>query len=185
MKIIACLGNPGKKYRNNRHNIGFILGEMLARQYGITFGKKEFGAQTGAGRIADERCLLVFPQTFMNLSGQAVQAALAYHEESAGNLIVIHDEIELPFGTFRTKFGGGHKGHNGIRSIMQLVGTGDFHRLRVGVGRPENPEMQVADYVLSDFTHEEMGTIESIFPRVLEEVVALVDNKAPDEQKGD
>ncbi len=184
MKIIACLGNPGKKYRSNRHNIGFILGDLLARRYGITAGKKEFGALTGSGRIADERCLLVFPQTFMNLSGQAVQAALSYHEEHAENLIVIHDEIELPFGAFKTKFGGGHKGHNGIRSIMQHAGTGDFHRLRFGVGRPENPEMQVADYVLSDFTSEETGAIESIFPRVLEEIIALVDNKAPDEEKG-
>lgn len=185
MKIIACLGNPGKKYRNNRHNIGFMIGEMLASRYSIAPSRKEFGALTGSGRIADERCLLVFPQTFMNLSGRSVREALAWHEEPPDNLIVIHDEIELAFGVFRAKFGGGHKGNNGIRSIMQELGTGDFHRVRIGVGRPANPEIPVADYLLADFTADERAGIERLAPQVLDEIVALIDRNDPDEEQGD
>ncbi len=113
MKIIACLGNPGRKYRNNRHNIGVLLGEAVAGAAGISLRIKEFSSTTGAGKIAGQAVLMIFPETFMNNSGVALRAAIDYYRETAENIIVIHDEIELPFGEFRLKFGGGHKGHNG------------------------------------------------------------------------
>jgi PTH1 family peptidyl-tRNA hydrolase len=174
MKIIACLGNPGRKYRNNRHNIGFLLGEAVAGAAGISLRKKEFSSTTGAGTIAGQAVLMIFPETFMNNSGVALRAAIDYYRETAENIIVIHDEIELPFGEFRLKFGGGHKGHNGLRSIIQHTGTSDFHRLRFGVGRPPHPDMAVADYVLSDFTDDELRRIGEILPAILDALAGLI-----------
>lgn len=174
MKIIACLGNPGKKYSNNRHNIGFLLGEAVARIANIPLRKKEFSSTTGAGEMAGRSVLLLFPETFMNNSGVALRAAIDYYRESPENIVVIHDEIELPFAEFRLKFGGGHKGHNGLRSIIRHIGTSDFHRLRFGVGRPPHPEMVVADYVLSDFTVAELLCIEEALPGVLDALTGLI-----------
>ncbi len=175
MKIIACLGNPGKKYSRNRHNAGFIIGDMIAGYYGISAGAAKFSALSGTGKIAANDVLLLFPQTYMNNSGAAVGAALQYYRESAENLVVLHDEIELPFGEIRTKFGGGHKGNNGIRSIIEHTGTPDFHRIRIGVGRPPSAEIPVADYLLSNFSSEEFSKIKELFPDViglLEKIIA-------------
>jgi peptidyl-tRNA hydrolase, PTH1 family len=166
MKIIACLGNPGTGYRRNRHNIGFIIGEHLADALGIRIDRKAFSSKCGAKSESGEEMLILFPQTFMNHSGVAVGEALRYYRSDPGNLIVVHDEIELPFGEVRLKFGGGHKGHNGLRSIMQHLDTGDFHRIRFGVGRPDNPHLSVADYVLSDFSADEMEKITGLLPIV-------------------
>ncbi len=174
MKIIAFLGNPGKKYSRNRHNIGAIIGDIAAGHFGIKVKEKEFSAHTGAGKIAGMPVLLLFPQTYMNASGTSVQAALQYYREAPANLVVVHDEIELPFGEFRTKFGGGHKGHNGLRSIIQHTGSADFHRIRVGVGRPAHPETAVADHVLSDFTGEEMQRIIEMAPSIIEALAGII-----------
>ena len=177
MIIIACLGNPGRKYSKNRHNVGFIIGEYLANKYSISVAKKLFSSLSGKGRIEEEDALIIFPQTFMNTSGAAVQSALDYYREAPENCIVIHDEIELPFGEIRTKFGGGHKGHNGIRSIIQHINTSDFYRVRVGVGRPANSKMKVADYLLSDFSSEELKRIEEISPAIVEEIAQIITSK--------
>lgn len=166
MKILACLGNPGKQYARNRHNVGFIAGRFLADMYGITLGEKKFSSVCGSGTVDGEKLLLMLPQTFMNNSGTAVKAAMDYYAAEAGSLIVVHDDIELPFGEVRVKFGGGHKGQNGIRSIIQHIGTADFHRIRIGVGRPPHPEMAVADYLLSNFSAEEMERLEEILAGV-------------------
>lgn len=174
MKIIACLGNPGKKYNRNRHNIGFIIGEYLARACAIQPSQKVFSSFAGQGKIDATPVLLLFPQTFMNNSGIAVAAALEYYRETPDNLIVIHDEIELPFGEYRVKFGGGHKGHNGIRSILQHINSPDFHRLRFGVGRPDNPQIGVADYVLSNFTQDEMRAIDAASSAIIDTVRSIV-----------
>ncbi len=174
MKIIACLGNPGKKYCRNRHNAGFLYGEHLSRLYGIPLSPKQFSALSGTGRIAGRDVLLLLPQTFMNRSGDSVQAALAYYREEPGNLIVAHDEIELPFGEMRRKTGGGHKGQNGLRSIIEQIKSPDFHRLRIGVGRPDHPEMTVADHVLSNFSPEELRLLEENFSRLDELLLPLI-----------
>ncbi|MCX8124499.1 MAG: aminoacyl-tRNA hydrolase [Spirochaetes bacterium] len=165
MKIIACLGNPGKKYAGNRHNAGMIAGLAIAKIYTIDINKKEHEAITGSGTIEGHDCLFVLPQTYMNNSGIAVQKVLSFYKETPDNLIVLHDEIELQFGHVKLKFGGGHKGHNGIRSIQQHLGTPDFYRIRIGVGRP-NDNTPVADYVLSDFSYEEKNHLHQITDKI-------------------
>ena len=174
MKIIACLGNPGGKYRLTRHNAGFLFGEYIASEYGISVAKKGFSSVYGTGKLGIHDILVMFPQTFMNLSGQAVQGALSFYREDAKSLIVVHDEIELPFGEIRKKSGGGHKGHNGLRSIIQCAGSAEFERLRIGVGRPENDAVGVADYVLGSFSSEEQSKFPSMFSRAKEELEGIL-----------
>jgi peptidyl-tRNA hydrolase, PTH1 family len=178
MKIIACLGNPGKKYSRNRHNAGYIFGSYIADKSDISVKKKVYSSLAGRGSIFGSECLIIFPQTFMNRSGEAVRESLGRCGESAENLIVIHDEIELAFGDIRTKFGGGHKGHNGLRSIFDCIGTADFHRVRIGVGRPADSDTAVADYLLSNFSAEEMEKINELLPVGLEKIRALIEKPA-------
>lgn len=162
MIIVVFLGNPGKKYTRTRHNAGFIVGEKFAHESGIKINKKNFMSETGTGIISGKDVLILFPQTFMNLSGQAVKKAMDFYNIQHKDLVVIHDELELPFGEIRTKFGGGHKGHNGLRSIIAETGSPDFHRIRIGIGRPTDPRIDVSDHVLSAFTAEEFDRIDEI-----------------------
>lgn len=174
MFVVACLGNPGKKYSNNRHNIGFMIGEIIAERYGIQMTGSSFKSKSGRGTIEGRDVLLLFPQEFMNNSGGPVKMATDFYRVPPERLVAIHDDIELGFGELRSKFGGGHKGHNGIRSIAQELGTPDFHRIRFGVGRPEHPEIGVADHVLSNFTGEEKARIRELAPSVIEMLVSLM-----------
>ncbi|MBP7735085.1 MAG: aminoacyl-tRNA hydrolase [Spirochaetes bacterium] len=174
MFVIACLGNPGKKYSKNRHNIGFIMGDYIAERYGIQVSASSFDSVSGKGTIDGIEALLLMPQTYMNNSGGPVRQALAFYKVPPEFLVAIHDDIELPFGECRSKFGGGHKGQNGIRSIIQELGTPDFHRIRFGVGRPENPEVAVADHVLSNFSGEELSRIRDNAPAVMDMVVSIM-----------
>lgn len=179
MKILACLGNPDNRYERNRHNAGVIIGRLFARTLDIHLWEKAFSSRLGRGRAGEEKILLLFPQTFMNNSGEAVGAAMRYHDIKPEDLIVLHDEIELPFGEMRVKFGGGHKGHNGLRSIIQHIGSPDFFRLRFGVGRPANSEASVADHVLSDFSSDELEKIESLAPRFNELILSMIRGEKP------
>jgi PTH1 family peptidyl-tRNA hydrolase len=167
MKIIAFLGNPGSKYNKTRHNIGFLAGKRFAEINNIKINKKSFLSETGLWKIDDIDLLLLFPQTYMNESGKAVKKAMDYYGEKHTSLIVVHDELELKFGEVKEKFGGGHKGHNGLRSIIAETGSADFHRIRFGIGRPENESMSVSDHVLSKFTDDEMIEIENLMPSVI------------------
>ena len=174
MKIIAFLGNPGRKYIKHRHNAGYMLGRRISTEFDISINKKFSNSLYGIGKIESTDILIQFPQTFMNRSGAAVKEALKYYEEMPENLIVIHDEIELPFCEIRTKFGGGHKGQNGLRSIIQEIGSPDFHRIRIGVGRPENDKITVADFVLSNFSGDELKKIEATAPAVIEQMKKII-----------
>lgn len=174
MIVIACLGNPGKQYARNRHNAGYLAGEYLAAAHGISLKEKKFSSLCGSGTIGGEKTIILLPQTFMNNSGTAVQAALDYHQAGAESLVAVHDDIELPFGEIRAKFGGGHKGQNGIRSIIQHIGTADFHRIRIGVGRPPHPDMAVADYLLSNFTAGEMEELAGRLPLAEEMLLTII-----------
>jgi len=174
MKIIACLGNPGKKYKKTRHNIGFIIGDYLFDKFNVKTGKKSFSSVSGTVKISGLDTVIIQPQTYMNNSGTAVQKAMKYYKSDHNDLIVIHDEIELPFADFREKSGGGHKGHNGLRSIIQETGSADFHRIRFGVGRPENSVIEVADHVLSNFSKEELSRLVEIIPDVFEMLCSLL-----------
>jgi len=146
--ILAGLMNPGDQYRHTRHNAGAIALDTLFSdaQYAP---QKNLDAWVAETDVADQHFILIKPQTFMNLSGQSVVKALKKYNSESTQLIVLHDEVELKVGEVRHKFGGGHKGHNGLRSIMGLLGNGDFHRIRIGVGRPHDERFGIADYLLS------------------------------------
>ncbi len=149
MLLFAGLGNPGEKYANNRHNVGFMAADAIARRHSFSPWTKKFKAEIAEGRIGGEKVLLIKPQTFMNLSGQAVGEALRFYKLEPSAVTVFYDEIELPAGKVRVKTGGGSAGHNGIRSLDQHLGK-DYRRVRIGVGHPGVREM-VHGHVLGDF----------------------------------
>lgn len=174
MKIVAFLGNPGNTYKMTRHNAGFLIGSHFSERHNISVQKKAFSAFSGVGRVGVSDLFVLFPQTFMNLSGQSVSAAFSFYKEDAQSLIVVHDEIEIEFGDIRKKNGGGHKGHNGLRSIMQQIGTGDFERLRFGVGRPPDDAIDVASYVLSPFSADERSKLPILLDRACDELEGML-----------
>lgn len=155
LKVIVGLGNPGSKYTETRHNAGFWFIDEVARKYSATFrpDKKFHGEVAKISLEGNDLCLLK-PATFMNLSGRAVQSLLSFYRFSADQLLVAHDEIDLPPGTAKLKFGGGHGGHNGLRDIISQLATKDFYRLRIGVGHPGSKD-QVVDYVLSTASRDD------------------------------
>jgi len=176
MKLIVGLGNPGLFYSRNRHNIGFICLRHLAREHGINLDKKQSQARIGAGEIADEAVILARPHTYMNNSGRAVCQLMSRFDIAPGDLIVIHDDLDLPPGRIRIRQGGSSGGHKGIESIIGEVGNRDFIRLRIGIGRPpENAgEADIIDFVLSDFTPEEERIIKPAVARVSDAILCLL-----------
>ncbi len=180
MKLIVGLGNPGRDYANNRHNIGFICLNYFAKKQGIRFDKKQGRARTGAGKVAGDEVIVAKPQTYMNLSGQSVNLLVKKFNINLNDLIVIHDDLDLPLGKIRIRHGGSSGGHKGIDSIISSLGSRDFSRLRIGVGRPaatDNTQISEADiiaYVLTDFTPEEKQTLIPVIPRVSEAVLCIL-----------
>jgi len=177
MKILVFLGNPGSKYARNRHNAGFIIGEYFSDKHSVKLDQKKFNSFSGRAAINGTEVCVLFPLTFINSSGEAVVKALNFYKEKPENIIAVHDEIELPFGRLSLKFSGGHKGHNGLRSIIERAGTADFARFRFGVGRPANPDVGVADFVLGNFLPEEMNRLMEILPEtasMIEEEIAVI-----------
>lgn len=165
MYFIVGLGNPGNRYRFTRHNIGFLIIEKLAEKFAIDFSQKSFNALWGKGKIHSTDILLVMPQTYMNLSGTAVQRLVAFFKVGISNLIVIHDDLDLPFGKIRLKTGGGNAGHKGLASLTEKLGSSDFVRVRIGIGRPSD-KSSIEGYVLEPFkSNEEL----SILPEIIEE----------------
>ena len=152
--LVAGLGNPGREYRDTRHNVGFLVAEELARRHGGSFRSK-FSALVADIRIDGERVTLLEPQTYMNESGRSVAAAARFYKLPSEALLVLHDEVDLPLGRLQVRRGGGLAGHNGLRSVAAHLGSSDFARLRIGVGRPERGDPRpVADFVLSPFPAE-------------------------------
>ncbi|MEJ7597683.1 MAG: aminoacyl-tRNA hydrolase [Kofleriaceae bacterium] len=158
MWLVVGLGNPGGKYERNRHNIGFRVVDELARKHGLPAWSHKLGGDTTVGVITTdrgrERAVLVKPMEFMNLSGFAVQRTAAFHKVAVDDILVVHDELDLPFGIVRLKRGGGHGGHNGLRSITDQLASGNFSRVRMGIGRDPNAPpgaKDAAGWVLADF----------------------------------
>lgn len=160
MKLFVGLGNPGAGYAGNRHNIGFMAVDRIAADHGFGPWKKAFKGMVADGRLGDTRVLLLKPDTFMNLSGQAVQAAMAFHKILPADVVVFHDELDLAPGKIRTKLGGGHAGHNGLRSIHGHIGDA-YGRVRLGIGHPGHKDA-VAGYVLHDFAKADADWIENL-----------------------
>jgi PTH1 family peptidyl-tRNA hydrolase len=173
MKIIVGLGNPGRKYERTRHNAGFMVADALARNLGADIAQEKHHALIGRVRIGSEDALVAKPQTYMNDSGRAVNSILRNTFAQVSDLIVIHDELDLPLGTVRVKIGGGHGGHNGLRSIVEHLGSAEFIRIRIGIGRPV-PEMDPADYVLSPFLREEQQAASDSIARAADAVSVIV-----------
>lgn len=148
MFLIVGLGNPGEEYEHTRHNAGFDAVDKIASEIGVRYWKNECGALTGKGAYHDIDVVLAKPQSYMNTSGGPVKQLMNAYGVSPDRLVVIHDELDIDPGTIRVKFGGGHAGHNGLRSICDKLGTRDWFRVRCGIGRPPG-RMPVADYVLS------------------------------------
>jgi PTH1 family peptidyl-tRNA hydrolase len=173
--LIAGLGNPGREYRDNRHNIGFLALDRLAARLGLSFSRLESKALVTKGEHEGRRLLLAKPQTYMNLSGQAVGALLRYYKVPLENLLVVYDDVDLPLGTLRLRPGGGSGGQKGMASIIERLGSQDFPRLRVGVGRPPG-RMNAADYVLEDFTRQEAAILPEILDRAAEAALVFVED---------
>ena len=161
MFIIAGLGNPGKKYEATRHNIGFMAVQKLARDYEIDLKSNSFKSVWGRGQIAGKPVLLAMPQTFMNLSVTAVRQLQSFFKTAIGNLIVIHDDLDLPFGAIRLKAGGGNAGHKGLESIESHLGSSGFIRVRLGIGKPVD-KSRIEGYVLENFTGDERRSLPDI-----------------------
>ncbi|MBI4303466.1 MAG: aminoacyl-tRNA hydrolase [Chloroflexi bacterium] len=180
MKLIVGLGNPGTGYANNRHNLGFMCVSHFARAHGIQFDKKQGKARFGMGEVDGIKVVVARPQTFMNLSGQAVSPLVRKFDIKPEDLIVIHDDLDLHVGKIRIRLGGSAGGHKGVKSIYVELGSQDFYRIRVGIGRPNRTEdldendAAIIDYVLSDFTPEERQTINEVIPRVSAAILCLL-----------
>ena len=182
MILLAGLGNPGAKYSNNRHNVGFMAIDEIAREFNFGNWRQRFQAQTSEGRIGSQKVLLVKPTTFMNDSGRSLNEAAKFYNLNIEDVFVIHDELALPAGKMRTKTGGGHAGNNGIRSTMAHLGEG-FHRVRVGVGHPGHKQ-DVSAHVLKDFSKADhiwldplMGIIAKEIPLLLSQELSSFQNK--------
>ena len=182
MKLIVGLGNPGSVYAHNRHNIGFMCLNHFARTQGIRFDKKQCQSRTGLGEIAGDEIILARPQTGMNLSGQSVSLLVNKFDINPDDLLVIHDDLDIPLGKIRIRHGASSGGHRGIDSIITRMGSRDFTRIRVGIGRPiaiagfgEDKESAVIAYVLSEFTPEERKTSTQVIATVGEAILCLLD----------
>ncbi|MFP4597595.1 MAG: aminoacyl-tRNA hydrolase [Persicimonas sp.] len=170
--LIAGLGNPGSKYDQTRHNIGFRALERLAQRHRIALTSTKFDSLCETGRIGDQMVVLLEPQTFMNRSGKAVSQAANFYEVDADHIIVIHDDIDLAPGTLRVKSGGGHGGHNGLRDIVAKLGSREFLRLRMGVGRPEHGD--VTNHVLGRFTRGEFTVVDEMVESACDAVETIL-----------
>ena len=160
MQLFVGLGNPGAKYAGNRHNIGFMALDEIARDHGFAPWRSKFQGQVSEGRLGREKVILLKPETFMNLSGQSVGEAMRFYKLSVEDVVVFHDELDLAPGKCRVKQGGGHAGHNGLRSIHQHI-TPEYTRIRLGIGHPGHKD-RVSGYVLADFAKAEQGWLDDL-----------------------
>ncbi|KJS85667.1 MAG: peptidyl-tRNA hydrolase [Peptococcaceae bacterium BICA1-8] len=174
MFMIVGLGNPGRKYDNTRHNIGFWVVDKIAEQLNIKIDKKQAKALVQTTFWDDKKILLVKPQTYMNLSGQSVMQLINFYQDQVENFIIIHDDLDLQVGQLRFKSGGGTGGHNGLKSIVQYTNSQEFDRLKIGISKPEYHD--VVDYVLTPFTKEEKETMDLGVKRAVEGLKVWMDS---------
>jgi len=173
MYIIVGLGNPGKKYENTRHNMGFQTIDRMAEEYGISVDKIKFKALVGEGRIAGQRVVLVKPQTYMNLSGQSVQEIMHFYKEDIENLIVIYDDLDIPAGKIRVRKKGSAGTHNGMRNIVQMLADDGFPRIRVGIGGEKKGDL--IDFVIGGVSRSEMELLKEATVQASKAAAAIVE----------
>ena len=170
MKILCGLGNPGRQYEGNRHNIGFLVLDALASRWKLSFSSQKFDAELATGSFAGDKVLLLKPQTFMNLSGTSLGAAARFYTGAPADGLVVHDELDLPFPKLQLKAGGGSGGHNGLNSIRESWGEESYGRLRFGIGKPQGPNAKdrVVGHVLGDFSSEERQVLDAQIQKACE-----------------
>lgn len=173
MKIIAGLGNPGDRYLFTRHNLGFMVADRLALTHNLSFRRKKFDALFAEGSLSGVPVILLKPQTFMNLSGAAVGPLVRFLKADPSDLVVVHDDLDLPFGTLRIKDGGGDGGHKGLQSVIEALGTDAFLRLRLGIGKPAAKEL-VEAYVLEPFGKDEMDELPALLERACSALMEIL-----------
>ena len=176
-KLIVGLGNPGGEHENDRHNIGFMVASAFVHEQNGDF--KLWGTPKSSElaqlTVSGEKVFCQKPMTFMNLSGDAVLQVAAFYKILPEDICVIHDELDIPFGEVRLKVGGGDGGHNGLKSITKVLGTSEYSRIRMGIGRPPHPQMDVADFVLSSFSDKEFETVDSMIDQGIRGITAFID----------
>lgn len=175
--ILVGLGNPGKEYEKTRHNIGFMALDFVSKKLNIDFSTQKFKSYYGVGNFKDKKVILLKPQTFMNLSGQAVVLLMSFYKVPPENVILIYDDISLPVGKIRIRKQGSHGGHNGVKNIVALSGSQSFPRIKVGVGEKPNENWDLADWVLSKFSSDEMNLIENNMPKIYDALDLMVQGK--------
>lgn len=176
MHLIVGLGNLGREYETTRHNFGFLLLDEIVGKYKFDAKGLKFNSEVFAGEIADKKVIAIKPQTFMNLSGKAVLQAASFYKIPLKNILVLHDDVDLAFAKIKFKIGGGSGGHNGLKSIDEMLGQ-NYMRLRLGVGRPENKEFATADYVLGKFTATELKEVEKLNEKIADLLALILQGK--------
>ncbi|HXP22009.1 MAG TPA: aminoacyl-tRNA hydrolase [Streptosporangiaceae bacterium] len=171
--LVAGLGNPGERYAGNRHNAGFMVADLLAARMGAGFKRDRSRAVIALGRLAGLPVTLIKPMTFMNLSGPPLASVAGFYKIPPARVVIVYDELDLPFGTIRLKLGGGDNGHNGARSVTTALGTRDYYRVRVGIGRPPG-RMDPADFVLTGFSAAERKEVPLLVERAADAVELLL-----------
>jgi PTH1 family peptidyl-tRNA hydrolase len=181
MKVLAGLGNPGKEYESTPHSIGFEVADAVAREMAASFRKvTSFKGELADGRFANGKLLVVKPMTFMNLSGDSVAPVVKYHNATAADLVVVSDDIDLPVGRIRIRKGGGAGGHNGLKSVIERLGTQDFIRLKIGVGRDRNDRSKVIGHVLGKFDRDTRTLMDSKIVPAAVKAVEQIFTEGPD-----
>ena len=172
--LLVCLGNPGKQYENTRHNVGFMAADLLSEREGIKLNKLRYRALTGEMTLGGQRVLVLKPQTYMNLSGEAVKLAGGFYKIPPERVLVISDDVSLPLGKLRIRASGSAGGHNGLKNIIAHLRTDAFPRIRVGVGAPAHPEHEMVDWVIGNFTGEERKVVRQAVERAADAAECLI-----------
>jgi len=179
MKLVVGLGNPGARYEVTRHNVGFLAVDRLIDRWKATGPSTQAKAEIFKATVGSEKTLLAKPQTFMNVSGVSVGELCTFYKIKPEDIIVIHDDLDLPAGSLRIKTGGGNGGHNGLKSIDQHLGNLglNYHRVRIGIGRPDHPEYDIADYVLENYSQAELNELDRLLDQVAEAIELCLKNQ--------
>lgn len=180
--LLVCLGNPGREYETTRHNIGFMAADELARRENVKINKLRYRALTGEVRLGNQRVLVLKPQTYMNLSGEAVKLAGGFYKIPPDHVLVISDDVALPLGKLRIRAGGSAGGHNGLKNIIAHLGTDQFPRVRVGVGAPAHPEHEMIDWVIGHFTAQEKKVVDEAVGRAVNAALCVMEKGVSEAQ---
>ena len=179
--LLVCLGNPGREYANTRHNIGFLAADVLEKRTGVKFNKLKYRALTGEVELGGQRVLVVKPQTYMNLSGEAVKLAGGFYKIPPERILVLYDDVSLPLGKLRIRASGSAGGHNGIKNIIAHLGTDAFPRIKVGVGAPQR-EDGLVDWVIGSFTASERKVVDEAIERALDAAACVIEHGVSEAQ---